>query len=96
LAISFGILLQPPASSSETMDVVLLICYPQYNDNPPNPPIIVGASSSSENAPVITRGSDCAQSLSDLMNEGFFIKDVQPQGLNEGGGYYTLLRNPTS
>lgn len=96
LIISITIFLQPRATSSTTTDVVLLICYPQYNNNPPNPPLIVGATSSSEGAPVITAGSDCAQSLSDVMSDGFVIEDVQPQGLNEGGGYYTLVRNPTT
>lgn len=89
--VSMGILTQSPANSSTTSDVVILLCNPQFNDNPPNPPFQVYASSSSENAPVIERFSNCAQVLADLISADFIIEDVQAPFAEMT--QYTLLRN---
>jgi|GEM_PF-3295104 len=96
LAISFAIYSLTPARSAPNSDVVLLMCLAQLNDNPPNPPIVVYASSSSENAPLIERFSSCSQALADLVSAGFIIEDVLDAGLGEGGGSYTLVRSTGS
>ena len=81
---------QIPTAEAE---VVLLMCMPWFNDNPPNPPIWVYASSSSEGAPNITRFASCSQTLADLLTEGFTIQDVQVSGgTGDAPLYYTLVR----
>lgn len=74
-------------------DVVVLVCVAKDEGAPAHIPFEVWASSSSENAPVVESGSNCAQVLADLLSAGFAIEDVQHWPHHGTGAYYTLVRN---
>jgi len=75
------------AESSRDQEVVILMCGTRFDLNPPV--MSVMASSSSSNAPTVSFGTVCAQALSDILGQGFRIKDVQPTFGD--GALYTLI-----
>lgn len=70
-------------------EVVILVCTLDTLFFPS--PIILSATNSSANAPLITPGTGCAQAIADLLRANFKIKDVQPAGFG-GGAFYTLIK----
>jgi hypothetical protein len=68
--------------SAPQPEVVVLLCSGNLE---------VVASDRSTNAPTVTATS-CAQALSDLLNAGFEIQDVQP-AIGRDGTQYTLIQS---
>lgn len=77
-------LAQPPGN-----DVVILRC--TVSDQVSSMPTVMSMSGS-VTAPAVTRGTDCAQAVADLLNLGFGIQDFET-GVWDGETdlYYTLV-----
>lgn len=91
--LGYQILVQPRGSAAPVKDVVVLVCVAKDEGAPAHIPFEVWASSSSQSAPVVESGSNCAQALADLLSAGFAIEDVQHWPTHGQGAYYTLVRN---
>ena len=77
-------------SNSSGKAAVLLLCEPNFFQNPPGGYTVIIADSS-PSAPPIQRGTPCADALEILFNEGFAIRDVS-EGRTTPGALYTLVR----
>jgi len=77
----------PPSPNSAAE---IIKCYESYYPNTnTNPNFTVIVASSSSNAPTISIGSDCAQTLAGLLSAGFEILNTMPD--SNGGFEYTLI-----
>ncbi|GEM_PF-1571078 len=89
----------PQAFADRTTDVVMINCSVKFSDVIPGPPFptpepeeyVVFVSSSSAGAPVVAKGTDCAQAMADVLSAGFElrrVKGTQSHDLN-----YILIKN---
>ena len=80
----------PTTGEEKVGDMVTMAC--RIASFSADRPIIIGGASVSENTPAVTGGlgMNCAQTLSDLLAQGYAIDHVIPG--DAGHKFYTLLR----